>query len=373
MFTSKLPTQAFGIPKADNFLEAPTKFWLHSLVGFMCPPETLQARGSARVWIAIGVLCTSMGSCQRPESPPAPVEGSAIPSQISTLATLTRPTAAALSADGKTVYVLAQDQTHAFQIYSGGVGAPLSVLRTSQPLSYPVAIAVNRTGSQLFILDLGATDLANPTGAVYRVSQDGTISVLSDSAPTHPTAIALSRDDQQLFVGGIDGEAPAAQAGVWKLPTSGGSSVPVFVGSPLSQPIGVAIASDGGLYVADAQGSLMGTGGIFHIAGERAFPVGTAPLRLTYPAGLCPAGRVSAGLLFASPRMGDADPWLTQLTPDGQQEVVDLPAVTEATALSRAADTDLWVAIDALIPSETTATDPDALDQAQGRVLLLSP
>lgn len=373
MFTSKLPTQAFGIPKADNFLEAPTKFWLHSLIGFMCPLGTLRGQGSTRFWIATGLLFGALGSCQRPESPPGPIDGSSLPGQSRTIATLTRPTAAALSTDGKTVYVLAQDETSAYQIYSGSVGSALSVVRTSQPLSYPVAIAVNRAGSQLYVLDLAESGSAHPAGAIYRVTQNGEVSVLPESTPSHPTGIALSHDDQQLYIVGTDGESPVDRAGVWRAPVAGGTTVAEFTGSPLSQPLGVAVASDGAIYVADAQGSSMGTGGIFRVSGGKAFPLSTTPLRLTYPAGLCAAGRVSADVLFTSPSVDAVDPWLTRLSPDGRQEAVELSPVNEATALYRAADADLWVAVEAAVPEVTATPDPDQPDQPQGRILLLSP
>lgn len=310
-------------------------------------------------------------SCQRPESPPQPLVGSAAPTQSSVIATLTRPTAAALSADGKTLYVLAQDDADAYQLYSGAVGGALSVVPTSQPLAYPVALAVRREGQELFIADLGASDATSPSGVLYRSTTSGALTGLAGSVLQAPTALALATDDQSLYVTARD--AQTGEPGVWQISIADGVPTRLYQGPPLAQPLAIAQTQDGSVYVADAQGSSLGTGALFRIAAGQALAVSKSPLALTFPSGLCAAGRPTADLLLSTPLLTGTEPWLLRMSPSGAQDPVVLPNATEVTSISRAADADLWVAIDAVIPAAAADADPQALERPQGHVLLLAP
>lgn len=337
----------------------------------MCPHATSQGLRAAKHAVLLGALALSVQSCQRSESPAPQILGSALPTQSSIVATLTRPTAAALSANGKTLYVLAQAEDETYQLYAGAVGSALSVVPTSLPLAYPVALALRRDDRELLIVDLGSSDADAPAGVVYRGTLDGALTPLVAPDMQRPTAAAIAADDRSAYITGYS--AQTGQAGVWNMPFSEGSTQPIFQGAPLAQPIGIAVASDGGVYVADAQGSSPGTGGIFRIAAGQAVPISNGPLSLSFPSGICPAGRPSPDLLISAPLLTGTEPWLLRVSPSGTIEDIVLPSATEVTALNRAADVDLWVAIDAVVPSSAASSDPLSPERPQGHILLLTP
>jgi hypothetical protein len=112
---------------------------------------------------------------------------------------------------------------------------------------------------------------------------------------------------------------------------------------------------------------------VFRIAAGQALPISKRPIALMFPSGLCPAGHPSADLLLSAPLQTGTEPWLLRLSPDGAQEALVLPSATEVTGLARAADVDLWVAIDGVLPAGDAMADPPPQDRPQGQVLLLSP
>ncbi|MBL9004848.1 MAG: hypothetical protein JNJ46_11410 [Myxococcales bacterium] len=337
----------------------------------MCPHATSQSQRITVRWVGLCALLVAGLSCQRPESPPQPILGSAVPTQSQVVATLTRPTAAALSSDGTLLFALAQDDAEAYQLFAGSVGSTLSVVPTSVPLSYPVALAIRRTRPELVVVDLGASDAAHPAGTVYRGTFDGTLAPLSSSLPWYPTAVALAADDRSVYVTGRD--AQSGEAGVFQVSLSDGAIHTLFQGAPLSQPIAVAQTSDGGLYVAEAQNAGTQRGAIFRISAGQALPIRREPLPSLFPSGLCAAGRPSADLLFSASLATGTEPWLYRLSPTGTTEALVFSSATEVTALSRAADADLWVAIDAVVPADAASPDPLSLERPQGHVLLLAP
>ncbi len=83
-------------------------------------------------------------------------------------------------------------------------------------------------------------------GSILEVDADGAVSVWSDEVPT-PNGMVFSLDGSTLYVA-----ATFQEAGLWRIPVSGGTagSAEKWVAYETSAPDGVAIDSEGNVYVA---------------------------------------------------------------------------------------------------------------------------
>jgi len=340
--------------------------------------------GQFAVPIAALALGGTLGlsGCKDKITPTPPTIGSQVPKSATTAATLSRPIAAALSPDAKTVYVTAFDSNGQAQLYSGPAGGALTVVASSMPLSYPCSIAVTSDGTKLLIADLGDAGGGGPTGAVYTSSTTGTLTALTTGTPQYPTGVALSLDDSSAYVTGVD--PTDGKPGVWQIAVSGGGPVQLYKGAPLVYPAGVTVSNDGGLYVADTSGLGASQGAIFRIQDSRAFQINKTPLRMHFPVGLAPAGQGFPDLLITTAvALGvPNEPFVVRLSPDGTQQPLTLAlaggTITEPTSIHRAAKTDSWIVVDAVVPAADLAgapgvPDPAKLDNPDGRIIQLSP
>ncbi|RTL67519.1 MAG: SMP-30/gluconolactonase/LRE family protein [Hyphomicrobiales bacterium] len=101
----------------------------------------------------------------------------------------------------------------------------------------------------IYFTDQGQTGMQDPSGRVYRLTNDGRIERLIDTAPS-PNGIALSRDQKWLFV------AMTRACQIWRMPVSRDGIVGkanVFAHTPggTSGPDGVAVDSEDGLVFAN--------------------------------------------------------------------------------------------------------------------------
>jgi DNA-binding beta-propeller fold protein YncE len=150
---------------------------------------------------------------------------------------------------------------------------------TGAPLVDPVGLVVSAGGTRLFVADPGANRIlvvpvngANPT-------------TLRGSAGTMPRGLELRvRGGQQRIV--FTGTNPAdGRPAVFALDARGATRATVIAnGRPLRRPQGVAIASDGSVFVSD-RGSGRDDGRIFRIKGGRIAVIASG-IRLGNPAGI---------------------------------------------------------------------------------------
>lgn len=339
----------------------------------MCPHQTWVAQGAHP--LLVGAACiVALASCRTMESPAKPVLGEAVPSSSVRLATAHRPTAATLSADGQTLYLLAMDDAGSYQLFRGAVGGSLATVPTSPALSYPVAVQVSRDDALIVVVDHGDVGSEAPTGAVYAGPVGGGLSRLGGNvALTYPTAAVLASDGQTAYITGRVTTTLGAEAALWQVSLAGGDATTLHRGAPLIEPIGLTLASDGSLYIADGQAGPGSRGAIFRRSGEQLAQINHPSSNLAFPCGLSAAGRSSPDLLFTTPTTTNAEAWLHRLSPDGTVQDVTLPALTDPTCLARAAAADRWVAIESVVPSSSPNADPLDVRTADGAVWLLSP
>jgi gluconolactonase len=119
----------------------------------------------------------------------------------------------------------------------------------------------------LYFTDQGVTDLADPSGAVYRLSASGSLQQLVNCVPS-PNGVVLSKNQTTLFVAATRANA------VWRLPFApDGAVVRMGVQIQLSGgrgPDGMAMDEDDGLAVAHPD---MGAVWLFNHRGEPMYRV----------------------------------------------------------------------------------------------------
>ena len=138
---------------------------------------------------------------------------------------------------------------------------PVLAHRNSESFKGVNDLVFDATGS-LYFTDQGQTGLHDPTGRVYRLSQDGRLDLLLANVPS-PNGIALDPTGRVLFVAVTRGNQ------VWRAPIMRDGSLTkvaafqTFFGT--SGPDGLAATAQGGLVVAHAS---LGAAFVLNAAGE---------------------------------------------------------------------------------------------------------
>ncbi|WP_370423098.1 SMP-30/gluconolactonase/LRE family protein (plasmid) [Pantoea vagans] len=100
----------------------------------------------------------------------------------------------------------------------------------------------------LYFTDQGQTGLHDPTGRVYRLSQNGRLDMLLDNCPS-PNGLVLSPDEKVLYVAMTRGNA------IWRVPLQRDGSVSkvsqYFTSHGPSGPDGLAMNANGELLIAN--------------------------------------------------------------------------------------------------------------------------
>ncbi|MBI4819702.1 MAG: hypothetical protein HY791_25740 [Deltaproteobacteria bacterium] len=194
---------------------------------------------------------------------------------------LPSPLDAVPSPDGTKVYFTAFSSSRIGSVYSVGQdGMGQTELATG--LAAPESIVVSRDDTKLFVADTMVEVPTDALGVIYSLSTGG--GALSEMASTRgyrPRSLDLAEpaDAEVLYFTGTD---PADGAdGIFKIPAAGGSVTIVAKGSPLWAPSGVAVASNGTVYVAVTDGMP----GIYRVSGATVEPF-VVPMNLGYPAGI---------------------------------------------------------------------------------------
>ena len=321
------------------------------------------ARARARAAARALLLAAALTACRGGFPSEAPVSGRAPQVSVATAA-LARPTAAALSASGDTVYVAQLQPEGASLIAVSAGGAPLRAL--SLPLGLPLALAALPDDSGVLVVDAVDPDAEDAAGAAYRIDPSGQVRRLALGGIRVPVAIAASPDSRAAYVAGRD--PTDDQAAIWRVPIEGGAPELFYKGTPLTRPVALTFAEDGYLYAADADALGARQGAVLRIEAGRAVLLNRTALPLGVGAGLCPSAAGSGKLLLLGAPAQPA--WLIELAVDGSWQALapQGPIPHEPLALSRAARADVWLAVDGVLE-----TQPDPGDPVQGQLLRLVP
>jgi hypothetical protein len=206
---------------------------------------------------------------------------------------IARPLDATPDPDGENIYFSALDPTKGAGIYKAGSGgAATSVVRAGDPYASPFGVSMGSDGKLLYVADLGAgEDLNNDnvvdSGQIFVQSvSGGDPSVLMGTVGTKPRGLEVVQEkgvDQVYFSGRDD----KGLFGVFKIPATGGAPTAVSVGAPFVDPSGIAVATSGDVYVADAASATAFGAVIYKIAaGQNVAKELVVVPQIGYPAGI---------------------------------------------------------------------------------------
>ena len=174
-------------------------------------------------------------------------------------ALFTTPVDSSPDPDGKIIYFTASGPTGAGLFRVPAAGGTVEAVAVGSPFQSPMGLAVSSDGAQVVVADTAADQL------ILVATADGTATPLTGSQHTAPRGVEVKNEAgaEMVYFSGTD--ASDGQPAVWKIALAGGEATVVAKGAPLVEPMGVAIANDGAVYVADRSASGNGLGSVFRV------------------------------------------------------------------------------------------------------------
>ena len=253
------------------------------------------------------------------------------------------PIDASPSPDGATIYFTALGAQTPGLFGVAATGGEVRSLAQGVPLVMPLGLAVSTDGRTVFVADSAAASDQSMAGQVFAVdASGGELEPLAATAGTGARALTVVQENgvDVLYFSGVD--PSDGQPAVMRLADDGMLTV-VAKGAPLVEPGGLAVATDGILYVADRLAAGDGLGSIFRIA-DGTIDTLAERVRLGNPVGL--ALTTDDALLLASalnPATGRAQVLLIDLA-SGQQAIINrvIEANSGSGGVHRAANTNVF-------------------------------
>ena len=165
---------------------------------------------------------------------------------------------------GATIYFLATGTTGKGVFKVPAAGGTVSEIFSGAPFVDPHGLGISTDGATLFVADRGAD---GGKGGVYSLPVNGDLPALvAGTDGSHASAIDIVSEGKadRLYFTGTDADGKPA---VLSIPTSGGAATVLASGDPLGSPDGLAVASDGVVYVTDKAPAGGGAGRVFTIDG----------------------------------------------------------------------------------------------------------
>ncbi len=300
---------------------------------------------TAAVWLLAG--------CTTKEMVTPPGDGTIkdlTPAATSSAETFRSPLDAALSPDGKTAYFIAlegEDGTTAiFKSAAPSSGAP-ERLAGGDPLVSPFGIDVSSDGSTLVLSDPGAQldESVLERGELFTLATSGGAPAKLEGASGYrPRGVVVAKDNGNDVVYFTGREKATGLAGVFKLPLAGGAVTVVAKDAPFEDPSGVAVATDGTVYVMDAADPDSENARLIKVSGGTA-SVLLASVAVGYPAGVALSQDEKTALLSARDPEKRTDAVLRVPVMGGEPELVSsgIDAFAEPAGLHRARNTDTFI------------------------------
>lgn len=192
--------------------------------------------------LGAGVIAGVFAACV--EDPKSVYDG---PSFGATIAAdnLENPVDAVPSPDASVIYYIAEKGGVPTVFKVSAAGGTSTAIHSGAPFVDPRGIVTSSDGDTLYIADPGAK-------AVFALAVDGTSppEVVSGTADTVPAAVDLKDDGgvDRLYIAGRDSKNTAA---LMMVDAAGGTLQSITAGTPMVEPDGVAVLSDGDVYIAD--------------------------------------------------------------------------------------------------------------------------
>jgi sugar lactone lactonase YvrE len=198
---------------------------------------------------------------------------------------------------GAMIYVTGLDPTLGPGVLSvsatAATPATPTTVQAGAPFVAPFGISISTDGTTLYVADLGA-DSANPdptgtndTGQIFSLPVAGgaptAITGANGYRPRSVQVVANGSADDLYFTGT---DPTNGKAGVFMVAAAGGSVTTVLEGAPFVEPSGVAVATDGSVYVLDSLTAHTGAATILKVSGTPAAASTVTTANAGYPGGI---------------------------------------------------------------------------------------
>jgi sugar lactone lactonase YvrE len=235
-------------------------------------------------------------ACSEESTDASNQNGAAKPSiaPVANDANIVMPVDATPSPDGQDIYFIANSKVpdednlgfaRQVAIYKvSATGGPITKLHQGDPLIAPFGITISGDGKTLFIADSSAaTSEDRSDGKVFTMSTGGGApSALPGTEGLAPGGVEVAGD--ALYITGRKDN----KAGLFKAGLAGGNVTPVAVGEPFSDPGGVAVATNGDVYVVDTGSPMNGQplASVVKVTADGKTDVVASGLAVGHPAGI---------------------------------------------------------------------------------------
>jgi sugar lactone lactonase YvrE len=266
--------------------------------------------------------------------------------------------------DGQRVYYTAlgiaadgSEQAGVFATDAAG-GAAIETLTVGSPLTAPVGISINPDGDRLFLADSAWNAGERGAGAIVALPTSGGVpSALAGTEGYVPRGLVIAdvSDETWLYFTGVDPER--GEPGVFRTALAGGTVQAVASGAPFVDPAGVAVASDGTVYVIDALASsdARGQASVVRVRGGEAERM-IEGLGVGFPAGIATTLDASMVLVSGLDPVSRTDRVFVVNAMNGELSVIEEPfaSFSNPAGLHRAHDTNVFAWADSAANDEGT-------------------
>jgi DNA-binding beta-propeller fold protein YncE len=242
----------------------------------------------ARLALLLFVMAIIVSGCGG--TPPAPALGDNVVSRMDVATqsgNFQTPLDSAPDSNATNIYFTAGSPSSpgVFRVPADG-GAAVALL-VGKPFVAPTGIAVSSDDQHIYVADPQSDDASGKVGQIFVIPASGGAAVaLAGSAGTAPRIIDVVNEGGQEMLYFTGNDPTDGQAGVFKLPAAGaGAPTVVAKGAPLVEPEGVTVTQAGVAYVTDRSAAGAGFGSVFKIAGGIATKI-VERVRVGSPAGL---------------------------------------------------------------------------------------
>jgi hypothetical protein len=199
------------------------------------------------------------------------------------------------NAMGTTVFFTGVDSMGNAGVFKQAIcpAGTVTTVYTGPQFDAPFGIALSSDDKTVFVADPSAPEdptYMTPTkdnGVLYSLSAAGGMApaILVGSVQPRSVTVHVEAGTDQVYFTGID--KATGKPGVFKVPAGGGAVTTVVEGAPFRDPAGIAIATNGDIYVVDTLGTGSGLAGIILIPNGMTTGASWLPnIQVGYPAGI---------------------------------------------------------------------------------------